>query len=308
MGLSRSLLRRGAEALPFVGPFLAVFLVFIAFPVIYSFYLSAHRVTDLYDVFGGLRFVGLSNFAELFQDRVFWWSLLMTLYYGALSIPASLALSLALALLLRRGLKALAFFRALFFMPYVLDLLVVSIVWTLIYSPHFGVLVRLFELVGVGAFTEKGFLGRVSTAMPAVVLVNALKGSGFGMVLYLAAIHSIPDSVFEAADLDGAGRWHKLRHITLPLIKPMTLFLVIVGTIAALNAFVEIYAMTEGGPNVDVGGKALGATWVTGYYLYRTFYVDLKLGYAAAMSIVLLAVCVLVSLAYVRILGRGGAR
>lgn len=304
MRVSKISLRRSAEAYPFVAPFLAIFLVFIAFPVVYSFYLSAHRVTDLYDVFAGLRFVGLGNFLALFHDRVFWWSLLMTLYYGALSIPAGLAVSLALALLLRRGLRALSFFRGLFFMPYVLDLLVVSIVWTLIYSPHFGVLVRLFEWFGITTFTETGFLGRAGTAMPAVVFVNVLKGAGFGMVLYLAAIHSIPESVYEAADLDGAGRWQKFRYITLPLLKPITFFLVVIGTIAALNAFVEVYAMTEGGPNVDVGGRALGATWVTGYYLYRTFYVDLRLGYAAAMSIVLLVVCVAISLLYARLLGR----
>jgi len=296
-------LRKAAEVLPFVAPFLIIFLGFIAFPVFYSIFLSTHKLTSLYDVFGGLKFVGLGNFFRLFQDRVFWWSLLMTLYYGALSIPAGIAVSLALALLLRRGLKALSFFRALFFMPYVLDLLVVSIVWTLIYAPHFGVLVRLFEFLGVHTFTQQGFLGRATTAMPAVVLVNVLKGSGFGMILYLAAIHSIPDSVFEAADLDGAGWWDKLRHITLPLLKPITFFLAVVGTIGALNAFVEVYAMTEGGPNVDIGGKALGATWVTGYYLYRTFYVDLRLGYAAAMSIVLLVVCILISLGYRRFLG-----
>jgi multiple sugar transport system permease protein len=303
----KRVLRKTGEIAPFVGPFLVIFLSFIAFPVFYSLYLSVHRVTSLYDVFGGLRFIGLDNFLQLFSDRVFWWSLLMTLYYGVLSIPAGIAVSLALALLLRRGLKALSFFRALFFMPYVLDLLVVSIVWTLIYAPHFGVLVRLFESLGVHAFTQKGFLGNPAMAMPAVVLVNVLKGSGFGMILYLAALHSIPDSVYEAADLDGAGWWDRLRHVTLPLLKPITFFLAVIGTIGALNAFVEVYAMTEGGPNVDIAGKALGATWVTGYYLYRTFYVDLRLGYAAAMSIILLIVCVLISLGYRQFLGRGGA-
>ncbi len=297
-------LRKSVEIIPFVGPFLLVFLAFIAFPVFYSLYLSVHRITSLYDVFGGLKFVGLDNFTRLFQDRMFWWSLLMTLYYGVLSIPAGIAVSLVLALLLRRGLKALSFFRALFFMPYVLDLLVVSIVWTLIYAPRFGVLVHFLEFFGVDTFSQRGFLGNPATAMPAVVLVNVLKGSGFGMILYLAALHSIPASVFEAADLDGAGTWDRLRHIVLPLLKPITFFLAVIGTIGALNAFVEVYAMTEGGPSVDVGGRALGATWVTGYYLYRTFYVDLKLGYAGAMSLILLVVCVLISLVYRRFLGR----
>jgi putative chitobiose transport system permease protein len=138
--------------------------------------------------------------------------------------------------------------------------------------------------------------------MPAVVMVNVLKGAGFGMVLYLAALQNIPESVYEAADVDGASWWQKLTRITIPLLRPVTLFMVIVGVVSALNAFAEIYAMTSGGPSVNVSGKAYGATWVTGYYLFDTFYVKLKLGYAAAMSYVLLAIAVTISLVNIRIL------
>jgi len=294
-------LRDNLTAYAFLAPFLVIFLTFLFYPIFYSLYLSFHRVTDLYDVFGQMKFVGLDNFVRLMHDGQFWWSLLMTLYYGALVIPLGIIVSLILALLLNNRLPFRSLFRSAYFMPYVLDMFVVGLVWVLIYSPHFGVLNRLFMLFGIDAFLEKGFLGNPLTAMPAVALANVLKGSGFGMVLYLAAMGSISPALYEAASIDGAGGWQRFRAITFPLLKPVTLFMIIIGVIAALNAFAEIYAMTEGGPNVEGGGRALGATWVTGYYLFRTFYVSLKLGYAAAISYVLLILTLIISLVNMRL-------
>jgi multiple sugar transport system permease protein len=289
-------------ALLFLSPFVLTFVVFLAYPLFYSFYLSLNKVTTLVNVFENLTFVGLQNFIELASDGLFGWSLLMTLYYAGLMVPIGIAASLLLAVLLNNKLRLHKVFRTSFFLPYVLDLFVVGIVWTFIYSPHFGVLTRIFEAVGIDYFSEQGFLGSPVTAMPAVVMVNVLKGAGFGMVLYLAALQNIPESVYEAADVDGASWWQKLTKITMPLLRPVTLFMVIIGVVAALNAFAEIYAMTSGGPSVNVGGKAYGSTWVTGYYLFDTFYVKLKLGYAAAMSYVLLAIAIAISLVNLRIL------
>jgi ABC-type sugar transport system permease subunit len=300
--MKRSTLRDNLSALLFLSPFLAIFAVFLAYPLGYSFYLSLNKVTTLVDVFENLRFVGLENFITLARDGLFRWSLLMTAYYAALIVPLGIASSLLLAVLLHGRLRLHSLFRTAFFLPYVLDLFVVSIVWTFIYSPHYGILNRILETFSIHYFSEQGFLGRPGTAMPAVVLVNVLKGAGFGMVLYLAALQNIPESVYEAAEVDGATWWQKLTRITFPLLRPITLFMVVVGVVAALNAFVEVYAMTAGGPSVDVGGKAYGATWVTGYYLFDTFYVKLKLGYAAAMSYVLLVLAVVVSLVNIRIL------
>ncbi len=296
--------RENLTAYGFLAPFLIVFAVFLVYPVFYSLYLALHQVpSDSYDVFSGLQFVGLRNFAELFTDVKFWWSVLMTMYYAALIIPSGIAVSLALALLLNNRLRGVAIYRSAFFMPYVLDMLVIGIVWTLIYSPHIGILVRVFEAVGITAFSEKGFLGMSTTAMPSVVLANVLKGAGFGMILYLSAIQNISRSLYEAAEIDGATPWRRFTAITLPLVKPITFFMVVIGTIGALNAFVEVYAMTSGGPSVDVGGRALGATWVTGYHIFDTFYNQWRLGYAAAMSYVLLALTMIVTLVNRRFLG-----
>ncbi len=300
--MKRSALRDNVSAFVFLSPFIAIFAIFLAYPLLYSFYLSLNKVTTLVNVFENLRFVGLANFVDLFKDGLFRWSLLMTFYYAALIVPLGISSSLLLAVLLHGRLRLHGLFRTAFFLPYVLDLFVVGIVWTFIYSPHYGVLNGILERLSIHYFSEQGFLGRPWTAMPAVVLVNVLKGAGFGMILYLAALQNIPESVYEAAEVDGATWWQKLRMITLPLLRPITLFMVIVGVVAALNAFVEVYAMTAGGPSVDVGGKAYGATWVTGYYLFDTFYVKLKLGYAAAMSYVLLVIAVAVSLINMRIL------
>ena len=300
--MKRSALAENVSALVFLSPFIVIFTVFLAYPLFYSFYLSLHKVTVLVNVFDNLTFVGFQNFVALFNDGLFRWSLLMTLYYAALIVPLGIAVSLVLAVLLNNKLRLHRLFRTAFFLPYALDLFVVGIVWTFIYSPHFGVLTRIFEALGINYFSEQGFLGRPATAMPAVVIVNVLKGAGFGMILYLAALQNIPESVYEAADVDGASWWQKLTRITIPLLRPVTLFMAIVGVVAALNAFVEIFAMTTGGPSVNVGERAYGATWVTGYYLFDTFYVRLKLGYAAAMSYVLLAIAVAVSMVNLRIL------
>ena len=188
-------LRDNLTAYAFLAPFLVIFLTFLFYPIFYSLYLSFHRVTDLYDVFGQMKFVGLDNFVRLMHDGQFWWSLLMTIYYGALVIPLGIIVSLILALLLNNRLPFRSLFRSAYFMPYVLDMFVVGLVWVLIYSPHFGVLNRLFMLFGIDTFLEKGFLGNPLSAMPAVALANVLKGSGFGMVLYLAAMGSISPSL-----------------------------------------------------------------------------------------------------------------
>lgn len=300
--MRRSRLGDNVAALVFLSPFIAIFAIFLAYPLFYSFYLSLNKVTTLVNVFDNLTFVGLQNFIELFKDGLFRWSLLMTLYYAALIVPLGIGASLLLAVLLNNRLRLHSLFRTAFFLPYVLDLFVVGIVWTFIYSPHFGILTRIFEVFGIGYFSEQGFLGNPATAMPAVVIVNVLKGAGFGMLLYLAALQNIPESVYEAAEVDGASWWQKLTRITIPLLRPVTLFMVIVGVVAALNSFVEVYAMTSGGPSVNVADKAYGSTWVAGYYLFDTFYVKLRLGYAAAMSYVLLAIAVAISLVNLRIL------
>ncbi|MBA3065637.1 sugar ABC transporter permease [bacterium] len=283
----------------FLAPFLIVFSLFLAYPVIYSLVLSLHKVswtTNLYNIFSDMKFVGFDNYIKLFHDSRFWWSLIVTGYYGILTIPLTVFLGLILAILLNNKLPGVSLFRSAYFLPSVLDILVVGIIWTLIYSPHFGILPKILDSLGFSAFMDKGILANPRTALPGVAIAMVLRGAGFGMILFLSAIQNIPVSVYEAAEIDGANAWQKLIYITIPLVKPIILFLVIMGTIGSLNAFTEIYSMTQGGPYVvEFMGNIQGATRVSGYYLFEKWE-TMEYGYAAAVSYVLLFITLGISL------------
>lgn len=281
-------------ALGFLSPFLIVFAIFLVFPIFYSFYLSFFGTTQSYDL-SSLNFVRLGNYVKIINDPQFWWSLMITCIYGLLSIPCGICMSLALALLLNNKFFGKDFFRSAFFLPNVLDMLVVGVIWTLIYAPKVGVLAQVASKIfnpnnPVGNFfVEQGLLSSPYTALLAVVIAMTLKGAGFGMVLFLAALQNIPNDVYEAADIDGATEIQKFFKITLPLLKPIIAFMIITGVTGALNAFTEIYAMTSGGPQTSVGGVTVGSSSVAGYYLFKQFNAG-EYGYAAAISYILLII------------------
>lgn len=281
-------------ALAFLSPFLIVFAVFLVFPIFYSFYLSFFGTTQSYDL-AHLNFVGFGNYIKIIGDFQFWWSLGITFIYGLLSIPLGICMSLALAMLLNNKFFGKDFFRSAFFLPNVLDMLVVGVIWTLIYAPKVGVLAQIASKIfdpnlPIGNFfVEQGLLSSPWTALLAVVIAMTLKGAGFGMVLFLAALQNIPNDVYEAADIDGATEFQKFFQITLPLLKPIITFMVITGVTGALNAFTEIYAMTAGGPQASIMGNTVGSSSVAGYYLFKQFNAG-EYGYAAAISYILLII------------------
>jgi ABC-type sugar transport system permease subunit len=254
--------------------------------------------------------VGPANYVRLLKDNAFWWSLVMTVLYGALAIPFGITVAFCLALLLNNSLPGNKFFRSAYFLPNVLDMLAVGFVWTLLYAAG-GVLPSLLGQIGIAYFQKTGFLGNPTTALPAIVFAMTLKGAGFGMILFLAALQNIDPSLHEAAAIDGAGPWQRIRHITLPLLKPVILFMVVTGAIGALNAFTEVYAMTGGGPNCLVphwiplfGGTTQGATKVSGYYLYQKFVVNQEYGFGASIAYVLLAITIVVTIINLKVFQR----
>lgn len=298
--------RENITAYLFLAPFLLVFIVFLGYPFIYSLWLSFRKAglfIDWYNVMGDMEYAGLENYVALLSDKNFWWSLLLTLYYAILTIPTTIALSLGLAILLDNKLRGHTFFRTAFFLPNILDLLVIGLVWVLIFSPKYGVLDIMLNKVGIEYFSHNSILGTPATCLPAIAMVMVLKGAGFGMILFLAAIQNIAPSIYEAAEIDGASWWQKLFYITLPLVKPIILFMTITGTIAALTAFTEVYAMTNnsGGPVVQMWGESLKSANLAGYYLYRNF-VDGFYGKAAAISFVLLVVALGISMVNMKLL------
>jgi ABC-type sugar transport system permease subunit len=190
-------------------------------------------------------------------------------------------------------LKGARFFRSAFFLPNVLDMLVIGLIWKLIYSPE-GLLDYLFGKIGITYFHESGFLGDAKFALVAVAVAMTLKGAGFGMILFLTALQNISENIFEAADIDGLSWWQKFRYIQVPLVKPIILFLVITGIMMSLNAFTEFYIMTEGNPVSTIIGHTVGVTKITGYYLFTKF-TELKYGYSSAMSYFLLVFALIIS-------------
>ena len=282
-------------------PFLIVFLVFLGYPIIYSFILSLHKTTiysDWYNKFSDMKFVGFMHYKELiFHDKEFWWSLIASIIYGILTIPTGIILSLLLAVILSSKIKFASFYRSAFFMPFVFDMFVVGVIWTFLYAPKYGIIDILLSKLGINYFSETGILGNPKLVLPAIAIAVVLKGMGFGMVLYLTTIQTIPHSIYEAAEVDGANWFQKLWHITIPLVKPITIFMIIMGIIGCLNAFTEIYAMTNntGGPSTTFLGETVRVAKISGYYLYRTFD-DGFYGKAAAVSFILLALAALISL------------
>lgn len=293
----------------FLAPFLAVFIIFLGYPMIYSLYLSFRSTTfstDWYNIFGSMEYIGLANYISLLTDTRFWWSLVLTLSYAILTIPTSIALGLWLAILLNNKLKGVTFFRSAFYLPNVLDLYVVGTIWVLILSPNYGLLDILLAKIGLH-LPESGLLANPYTALPTIATVIILKGAGFGMILFLSAIQNISESIYEAADIDGATWWQKLRYITLPLLKPIILFMIITGTMSALNAFTEIYAMASskyggfGGPYIQFQGQSVGATSLSGLYLYQLFE-RAEYGKTAAFSYLLMIIALIISFANAKLL------
>lgn len=298
-----------------IAPFMVVFLIFLAYPMVMSLSISLKKVTlttGWFDVFGQMEYCGLENYQRLFtSDQDFWFALVLTAYYAILTIPVGIALSLSLAIMLSNKLRGVFFYRTAFFLPNVLDPLVVGILWVIILAPDFGLVeVALSRMLGVfgvetgGSLVPLGFLGNPWTCLPVIAFVMILKSAGFGMILFLTAIQNIPQDLYEAADLDGANHWQQLRHITLPQVKPIILFLVITGMMNSMNAFTEIYAMTNGtgGPTMTFMGETVKSGNLAGFLLFKTF-LSGDYGYAAAMAFSLMGIALVVSWISMRVLG-----
>lgn len=302
-------LQQDFRALPYLFPFLLVFLVFIGYPLIYSFWISLHRVTiysDFYNIFGTMEFVGLANYTLVGTDPIFWWSLFLTFAYSAMTVLPGIALSLFLAILLNQKIRGFGLLRSGFYLPNVFDIYVVGVIWLLIYNPQGGPFSLLLRFIGLETIAEQGMLNNSSTTLIGISLAMILKNAGFGMILFLVSLNNINESIFEAAEVDGASTTQRLFQVTIPLLKPTILFLIITGTMGSLNAFGEIYAMTDdrGGPSVQIAGQTLSSARTSGYHLYKVFNESMY-GEAAAISYFLLVVALSLSFVSYKLIGVG---
>jgi multiple sugar transport system permease protein len=264
-------------------------LLFSAAPLLFAFYLSFHRWNLLEPA---KPFVGLAHYVDLAADGLFWNAAKNTAIYS-LYVPLTMVCALGVASLLNRRIKGVALLRAIFFLPYITSFVAISIVWQWMYDPDFGLFNWMLGLVGLGPYP---WLNDPSTALLALILMAVWIHIGFQMIIFLAGLQAIPNELYEAAMIDGAGPWRRFRRITLPLLKPTTFFVLVTSIIGSFQVFTFVYVMTEGGP--------LHATDVIVYHIYQNAWQFLRMGYASAMSWVLFAVIFAITLLQFRFLGR----
>ena len=235
------------------------------------------------------RFVGVSQLAALLVDPLLGRVLWNTFYYAAGSVPSGIALGLLLALLLRRPRRGVTLFRAIYFLPVVTTGVAMALLWSWIFNPRFGPLNALLAVVGIPG---PAWLQDESWAMPALMLMSVWH-VGVNMLVYLAALQTVPPELHAAAALDGAGRWQRFRHVTWPLLSPVTFYLLVVNLIGVFQFSTPAYVLTKGGPN--------NATMTLPLYLYLNAFTWANLGYAAALAWVLLLLVLLITLLQFRL-------
>ena len=295
---SSSELRTG---LMFLAPNLIGFLIFTSIPILFSLILSFFKC-DLLQTKHILtwEFIGLENFISLLgfhwensilkaNDPDFWRYLWNTMFL-MLKVPLSIAASLALALILNRRLKGIIFFRTVYFLPTICIGTALYMLWRLIFNAEFGLFNLALTNLSYGTITGPTWLVSINWAKPAFIIMDIwTEMGGINLILYIAALQTIPQELYEAAAIDGAGPWHKFRHITWPMLGPVTFFILIMNIINGFQGFFQqAHIMTQGGP--------AGATTTLSYYIYHQAYVWNHMGYAAAIAWILFVIIITITL------------
>jgi ABC-type sugar transport system permease subunit len=285
--------RSNLIGLGFVLPFLIFYVAFLIWPVLLGLRMSFFNWT--LSGLGSSDFLGLSNYQELFGDPDFWKSLGITLLFTIISTPLLVLIALGLALLVNRAIPAQSTFRTIFFAPFVMPVSVVALIWNWLYQPGFGLINGI--LTGIG-LKEVNWLSDPGIALISVVLLTVWWTIGFNFVLYLAGMQQIPVDLNEAASLDGAGPWARIRAITIPLLAPTTTVVVILQIIASLQIFNQAYLLFNGagGPNYSTRGLV--------QYIYDQGFTGYRVGYASAMSYILFIIVLIVAIGQFAVLTR----
>jgi multiple sugar transport system permease protein len=265
----------------FVTPGAAIIILFGAVPIVWSAVMSFQHNNLLS---GSTPFVGAANYRQLVHDPVVAQAIQHTLVYTALFVPGTMIVGLFLAVAMNRKIRGIAIYRTAAFATMAISTISEAIVFIWLFDPSFGVVNYFFSLVGI---PQQQFLNSPSQALYVIVVMTIWGWTGFSVVIYLAALQGVPQTLLEAAAIDGASAWQSFRRITLPLLSPATLFLAVWLTINALQLFDEVYLSTQGGP--------LNATTVLVYYIYTQAFQDFNFGYASAIAYLLFIVIVVVT-------------
>jgi len=273
--------KESRAAMLFILSPLVGYLMFVLYPFFFSIYASFTNWNGL----GTMNFVGLSNYTKLLTDDYFMKSLFNT-FFMMLGIPIGLLLSLLLAMGLNRKIPGTTAFRVIYYIPVVSSLAAISVLWQWAYNGDYGLVNQFLDLIGIDG---PNWLQNKDTVKPALIIMTVWKGLGYSMLLYLAALQSVPKMYYESADLDGANKFQKFLHITWPMVKPVTFFLVITNIINGAQMFTEINIMTP------TGGPEFSSATVV-FYIWQKAFNNLQMGYASAMSVVLGAIIFIVTL------------
>ncbi|MEX1172934.1 MAG: sugar ABC transporter permease [Chloroflexota bacterium] len=286
-------LRQNLTGWAFAAPFMILFSVFLAFPIIAAFLLSftSFGLRDLQNPVG-TSFVGLQNYMDLLSDAKFWKSLINTVYFVVVGVPVTLAFGLLIANALNRGVNRFrSVFRVGYYLPVITSIVAIAVVWRFLLNPDVGLINMALAAVSIDG---PAWLADPALAMPSIIAMAVWRNLGFAMIVFLAGMQAIPASLYEAASLDGAGRWQAFRSITVPLLRPTILFMTVITTIGYLQLFEEPFVMTAGGP--------LDATLSVTMYMYQQGFTFFHQGYASAIAYVLFVIVAIIAFLQFRFL------
>ena len=264
----------------FIAPAVLFFVIFIVIPILISLWLSLTN----YDVLSQSDFIGLENYARLFKDKIFHRTLLNILQYVVMYVPAIVIISFLLALLLNVKIKGVKIFRALYYLPTLTSAVAASTVWLWLLNPQFGLVNQLLEMIGI-----KGpmWLSHSSTAMVSIVMVTVWMTLGGNMIMYLAAMQNLPESLYESASIEGANKFQMMTKITVPLLSPTTFFILTMTLIGAFQLYDQAYVLTRGGP--------ANSTLTPVYLIYNNAFNELQMGYASAQAVAMFVLIFIVT-------------
>jgi ABC-type sugar transport system permease subunit len=277
----------------FAVPFMIIFLVFMAGPIVASAILSLtdFGISDLRDPLGAT-FIGVENYVALASDPKFVKSIFNTAYFVLVGVPLTLGIGLGAALALNRGItKFRTLFRVGYYLPVVTSIVAIAVVWRFVLNPDQGLVNMALASVGI---TGPNWLASSALAMPAIIAMAVWRNLGFAMVVFLAGLQTIPAQLYEAAAIDGANRWQAFRHVTVPMLRPTILFISVMTTIGYLQLFEEPFVMTDGGP--------LDSTLSVAMYMYQQGFEFFHQGYGAAIAWVLFILVAIVAFVQFRVL------
>lgn len=272
--------REALHAYVFMLPAILGLLLFTLGPVVASLFLSFTE----YNILTAPTWVGLANYTEMFQDRLFWQSLRVSAIYSIVSVPLGLALALGLAVLLNHKMRGTMLFRSIYYLPTVISGVGVAMLWRWLFNSEFGLINVMLDNIGIDG---PNWLLDSKWALTALI-ITSLWGIGGTTLIFLAGLQGVPQELYEAAEIDGANRWGQFRNITLPLISNVTFFNLVLGIIGALQVFTDAFVITRGGPN--------HATLFLSVYLYQHAFLYLNMGYAAALAWVMFLIVMVLTM------------